>query len=61
MNWIDLFNIGNVMLMRGQDLQVSHLGTSEIGEVDSLVDLEAIVSGKSALSIENPEQSLHRS
>jgi hypothetical protein len=24
LNWIDLFNIGNVMLMRGQDIQVSH-------------------------------------
>ena len=24
MNWIDLFNIGNVMLMRGQDIQMSH-------------------------------------
>ena len=22
MNWIDLFNIGNVMLMRGQDIQM---------------------------------------
>jgi len=41
MNWIDLFNIGNVMLMRGQDIQLSHSGWNEIGEFD---DLAGIVS-----------------
>ena len=35
LNWIDLFNIGNVMLMRGQDIQVSHKGWNEICEHDS--------------------------
>jgi len=37
LNWIDLFNIGNVMLMRGQDIQVSNQGTSEICELDDVV------------------------
>lgn len=37
MNWIDLFNIGNVMLMRGQEIQVSHSGTSEFCELDDVV------------------------
>lgn len=35
LNWIDLFNIGNVMLMRGQDIQVSHKGWNEISEFDT--------------------------
>ena len=39
LNWIELFNIGNVMLMRGQDIQMSHLGWSEIGEYDNLENL----------------------
>ena len=39
LNWIDLFNIGNVMLMRGQDIQVAHSGSSEICELDDFVQL----------------------
>jgi len=35
-NWIDLFNIGNVMLMRGQDIQMAHKGWNEICEFDSI-------------------------
>mmetsp|Transcript_34721 Transcript_34721/g.53289 ORF Transcript_34721/g.53289 Transcript_34721/m.53289 type:complete len:177 (+) Transcript_34721:3063-3593(+) len=35
LNWIDLFNIGNVMLMRGQDIQVPSTGWSYVGEVSS--------------------------
>ena len=34
MNWIDLFNIGNVMLMRGQDIQMGHTGWNEVCESD---------------------------
>jgi hypothetical protein len=37
LNWIDLFNIGNVMLMRGQDIQVSHQGISQICELDEIM------------------------
>jgi hypothetical protein len=36
MSWIDLFNIGNVMLMRGQDIQVSHQGISPVCEMDDI-------------------------
>lgn len=35
MRWIDLFNIGNVMLMRGQDLQVPHRGLHRAAEYDT--------------------------
>ena len=35
-NWIDLFNIGNVMLMRGQDIQSPFKGWNEICEYDEI-------------------------
>ena len=35
-NWIDLFNIGNVMLMRGQDIQSPFRGWNEICEHDDI-------------------------
>jgi hypothetical protein len=62
LNWIDLFNIGNVMLMRGQDIQMSHKGWSEVGEFDNLIqdiqDLEdQTASGKQNL----PEGSIRES
>jgi hypothetical protein len=39
LNWIDLFNIGNVMLMRGQDIQMAHTGWNEIGEYDNMEEI----------------------
>lgn len=44
MNWIDLFNIGNVMLMRGQDIQMSHQGWNETGEFTHISDVIALES-----------------
>lgn len=52
LNWIDLFNIGNVMLMRGQDIQVSHKGWNEICELDNfdqILKLESQASGPAKL------------
>ena len=41
MRWIDLFNIGNVMLMRGQDIQVPHRGLNRAAEYDSVDEVLA--------------------
>ena len=58
LNWIDLFNIGNVMLMRGQDIQVSHLGISEICELDDATKINENVvedTEKAASSASKPK------
>ena len=60
MNWIDLFNIGNVMLMRGQDIQMGHTGWNEVCESDfpfEDIDVSLDTSGNAN---EMPELSLKK-
>jgi hypothetical protein len=60
MNWIDLFNIGNVMLMRGQDIQMGHTGWNEVCESDfPQEDIDQSLD-TSASANEMPELSLKK-
>jgi hypothetical protein len=60
MNWIDLFNIGNVMLMRGQDIQMGHSGWNEVCENDDPQEEVGESLDTSGTGNEMPELSLKR-
>ena len=43
-HWIELFNIGNVMLMRAMEIQMGHEGLSKVCELDSAKDLQQFLN-----------------
>lgn len=57
LSWIDLFNIGNVMLMRGQDIQVSHQGMSYFSEFDNFDNYNEDVESPTSQAKKQLEQS----
>lgn len=60
MNWIDLFNIGNVMLMRGQDIQMGHSGWNEVCESDDPMEMLSESLDTSGNANDMPDLSLKK-